>query len=145
MERGLFWLSLLVLFFWLAGAGWNEYQKVEAYRRWAEQFDRAKYDVYAVLGQIGSNLTWGKPSRKEPVEQQSFSLQDVESIRLLVDGEPVEIDSPPSKGSPALEFRLSEQVTVIKIPFTEISLAAQWGKHLQQEWQRWQMEPTEEA
>ena len=50
MERGLLWLPLLAVFFWLAWSGWNEYQKVEAYRRWAADYDKAKYDLYAVLG-----------------------------------------------------------------------------------------------
>ncbi len=53
MTRGLIWLPLLAIFIGLAWAGWNEYQKLEAYRAWAEQFDRAKYDIYAVLGQKG--------------------------------------------------------------------------------------------
>ncbi|MBD3561673.1 hypothetical protein H6S82_22920, partial [Planktothrix sp. FACHB-1355] len=79
MERGLIWLPLLALFIWLAWAGWNEFQKVEAYRRWASQFERAKYDIYAVLGQNGSNLTWGKPTRTEPVNLQTFSLKNVKS------------------------------------------------------------------
>lgn len=59
MERGLLWLPLLAVFIWLAWQGWNEYQKVEAYQNWAKHFERAKYDIYAVLAQNGSNLTWG--------------------------------------------------------------------------------------
>ena len=132
MERGLLWLPLLVLFFWLAWAGWNEYQKVEAYRNWASEFDRAKYDIYAVLGQKGDTLTWGKPTRSGPVELKTFSLQDVQSIRLLVDDKPVELEELPSRGRAiALEFLLSSN-TSVKIPFTEIPIAAQWGKYLQQ-------------
>lgn len=50
MEHGLLWLPLLAAFFWLAWQGSQEYQKIEAYRTWAEQFDKAKYDIYAVLG-----------------------------------------------------------------------------------------------
>ena len=142
MERGLLWLPLLALFIWLTWQGWNEYQKVEAYRRWAQEFERAKYDIYAVLGQNGSNLTWGKPTRVGPIDLETFSLTDVQSIRLLVDDQPVPMESPPSKGKAiALEFTLTS--STVRIPFTEIPLAAQWGKHLQQEWQRLQLIPTQ--
>jgi hypothetical protein len=133
MERGLLWLPLLVVFFWLAWTGWNEYQKIEAYRRWAESFDRAKYDIYAVLGQKGKNLTWGKPTRSEPVEVQTVSLDRVDSISLLVDGRPVELDALPERGkSAAIALNLTG-AEIVQIPFTEIPLAAQWTKYLQQE------------
>ncbi|NJK47818.1 hypothetical protein HC931_06235 [Candidatus Gracilibacteria bacterium] len=132
MERGLLWLPLLVVFFWLAWTGWNEYQKVEAYRRWAESFDRSKYDIYAVLGQKGKNLTWGRPTRSEPVEVKTVSLDCVESISLLVNGRPVELDPLPERGQSAIALSLIEADTM-QIPFTEISLAAQWTKYLQQE------------
>ncbi|HBB33783.1 MAG TPA: hypothetical protein DDZ80_01155 [Cyanobacteria bacterium UBA8803] len=136
MERGLLWLPLLAVFIWLAWSGWNEYQKVEAYRHWAQQFDRAKYDIYAVLGQKNSQLTWGKPSRSGPVHLQTFSLQDVQSIRLLVNDQVVNLETPPSQGRAiALEFLLQEPTDPIKIPFTEIPLAVEWGKFLQQELQ----------
>ncbi|NMG58545.1 hypothetical protein E1H12_08395, partial [Geitlerinema sp. P-1104] len=59
MERGLIWLPLLVLFFGLAWAGWNEFRKVDAYQGWAKGFDRAKYDILSVLGQRGDRLVWG--------------------------------------------------------------------------------------
>jgi hypothetical protein len=138
MERGLLWLPLLAVFIWLAWAGWNEFQKVEAYRAWAEQFDRAKYDILAVLGQKGDRLTWGKPTRKAPVEVQTFSLTQVEGIRLMVGDRAVDLQNPPANGrNVALEFQLPETKT-IRIPFTDISLAAQWGNFLQQEQQRLQ-------
>jgi hypothetical protein len=130
MERGLLWLPLLAIFCWLAWAGWNEYQKLEAYRRWAEQFEKAKYDIYAVLGQKGDRLTWGKPSRSEPVELQTFSLKDVESVRLLVGDRVVDWDNPPVKGSAVLEFCFLNAGDSLKIPFTEIPLAVQWAKAL---------------
>ncbi|MGQ4647701.1 hypothetical protein [Lyngbya aestuarii] len=134
MERGLLWFPLLAVFCWLAWSGWNEYQKLEAYRRWAEQFDRAKYDIYAVLGQKNSDLTWGIPTRQGPVNQQSFSLQDVQSISLVVDSQEVDCETPPSKGRAiALKFILAEPASFIQIPFTEIPLAARWGNYLQQE------------
>jgi len=144
MERGLLWLVLLAVFIWLAWQGRNEYQKVEAYRNWAQQFERAKYDIYAVLGQSGSNLTWGKPTPKGPIKLETFSLKDVQSIRLIVDDRPVEMETPPSKGSAiALEFVFAAPEANVRVPFTEIPLAAEWGKHFQQDLQRLQLEPAE--
>jgi len=144
MERGLLWLPLLAAFFWLAWSGWNEYQKIEAYRNWAQQFERAKYDIYAVLGQKGSELTWGKPTRKEPINLQTFSLKKVQSIRLMVDDKVADLEMPPSKGRAiALEFIFPEPTASIKVPFTEIPLATQWGKYLQQELQRLRLEPAD--
>lgn len=132
MERGLLWLPLLVMFFWLAWQGSKEYQKVEAYRAWAEQFERAKYDIYAVLGQKGNNITWGKPTPKGPIKLETFSLIDVREIHLLIDDKLVDIDEPTDKGRKIeLEFRFSEPTNSVKIPFTEIPLAAEWGKFLQ--------------
>lgn len=131
MERGLIWLPLLGLFTWLAWQGRREFQKVEAYQNWAKQFDKSKYDIYAVLGQSGNNLTWGKPTRTGPVDLKTFSLTQVREIRLLVDEKPMALEKPPNKGKAiALEFIMSPQATV-RIPFTEISLAAEWGKYLQ--------------
>ncbi len=139
MERGLLWLPLLVAFIWLARTGWQEYQKVEAYRIWAEQFDKAKYDIYAVLGKKEAEITWGKPTRKGPVDLKTFSLKDVRAIKLLVGDRPVDWDDPPSKGKTYLEFSLVEQSNSIQIPFTDISLAAKWGKYLQQEWEKYRL------
>ena len=143
MEKGLLWLPLLGAFIWLAQQGWNEYQKVEAYRNWASGFERAKYDIYAVLGQKGSDLTWGKPTRQGPVNLATFSLKEVQSIRLLVDEQPVDMQAPPDNGrAVALEFLPSNTSASIKIPFTEIPLAAEWGKFLQKELHQLQSEPS---
>ncbi|BBD64782.1 hypothetical protein NIES4072_15540 [Nostoc commune NIES-4072] len=132
MERGLLWLPLLVMFFWLAWQGSKEYQKVEAYRAWAEQFERAKYDIYAVLGQKGNNLTWGKPTPKGPIKLETFSLLDVKEVSLLVDDKKVDLENIPEKGrSIELEFLFSESTDSVRVPFTEIPLAAEWGKFLQ--------------
>ncbi len=136
MERGLMWLPLLAIFIGLAWAGWNEYQKLEAYRVWAEQFAKAKYDIYAVLGQQEDNLTWGKPTRSGPVNLQTFSLKNVQSIQLLVNGAAVDLDNPPNSGKAiVLEFLL-KNAKPVQVPFTEIPLAAKWEKYLQQELQR---------
>ncbi|HAC63526.1 MAG TPA: hypothetical protein DCF68_08290 [Cyanothece sp. UBA12306] len=145
MERGLLWLPLLIMFFGLAWSGWNEYQKLEAYRQWAENFEQAKYDIYAIIGVKGKQLTWGKPKRSLPTDLPSFSLEDVTEIRLLVNDKPVDINALPTKGTPKLEFILTldesslstsevvvEQIKSIKIPFTEIPLAAKWLNYLEQ-------------
>lgn len=132
MERGLLWLPLLGILVWLTWSGWNEYQKVEAYRRWAEDFDRSKYDIYAVLGQKGKQLIWGKPARSGPAELQGFSLEEVADINLLVDGSRADRRSPPSRGSAALEFSFTDGRDPTTIPFTEIPLAARWAEYLQQ-------------
>jgi hypothetical protein len=143
MVEGLLWLPLLAVFFWLAWAGWNEYQKLESYRIWAEQFDRAKYDIYAVLGQKGNSLTWGKPTRREPANLQTFDLHQVESIQLMVNDRVQELDitSPDraseksGRGKIALEFHLLGDKK-IRIPFTELAIASQWAAFLQKEWQK---------
>ncbi len=136
MIHGLLWLPLLAAFIGLAWAGRNEYQKIEAYRVWAETFQRAKYDVYAVLGQEGDRLTWGKPTRKEPVNLQTFSLKDVREIHLLVDGQTADLQLPPSKGkSIGLQFIL-ERDDSIEIPFTQTDLAAKWGQALTEDLQK---------
>jgi hypothetical protein len=137
MERGLLWLPLLGVFFWLAWSGWNEYQKVEAYRHWAEPFERSKYDIYAVLGQRGNELTWGKPTRQGPIALQTFSLEQVTAIHLGVDGQVVSMDAPPEKGRTiALMFTLTNDTDGIAIPFTETRLASQWGIYLQNHQQK---------
>jgi hypothetical protein len=139
MERGLLWLPLLVAFFWLAWQGSQEYQKLEAYRLWAEQFERAKYDIYAVLGQKGNDITWGKPTTKGPINLETFSLLDVQEIRFLVNGNAVDIENPPQKGRQIeLEFLLTNKS--IRVPFTEVPLAAKWGKFLQETWKNLQIE-----
>lgn len=132
MERGLLWLPLLVLFIGLAWAGWNEYRKVEAYQTWAAQFDRAKYDLYSVIGQKGKEITWGKPTRTGPVNLQTFSLDTVTAIRPMVDNRPIDPQTPPERGREIyLEFQLPEPVASIRIPFTEIPLAVTWGTYLE--------------
>ncbi|NHC36819.1 hypothetical protein [Scytonema millei] len=131
MERGLIWLPLLGLFFWLAWQGRNEFQKVEAYQNWAQQFEKSKYDLYAVLGQNGKELTWGKPTRTGPIDLKTFSLERVREIRLLVEEKPVALETPPNKGKAiALEFIMQDSQDTVRIPFTEIPIAVEWGQYL---------------
>jgi len=131
MERGLLWLPLLVVFIWLAWSGWNEYRKLEAYKVWAKDFDNAKFDIYAVLGRKERQLTWGKPTRGGMVELESFSLDEVDQIKLLVSDRVVDpnAENLPSKGKPFLEFDLKNQ-EVIRVPFTDVLLATKWRKYL---------------
>jgi hypothetical protein len=129
MERGLFWSVLLIIFVWLTWNGWNEYKKIEAYEKWARDFDQAKYDIYAVLGQKGKQLTWGKPTRQGPINLETFSLENAISIHLLVNDRPVNLENLPDKGNPTLAFTLSEKV--IQVPFTQIDLAVKWLKYLE--------------
>ncbi|BBA78861.1 hypothetical protein RGRSB_0253 [cyanobacterium endosymbiont of Rhopalodia gibberula] len=126
MEHGLLWLPLLIIFFWLAWSGKNEYQKLEAYRQWAENFDQAKYDILAIIGVKQKQITWGKPTHPLPQNLPSFSLEDVTGIRLLVNNCPVDISSLPTKGNPTIEFSFAGNKASIKIPFTQIDLAARW-------------------
>lgn len=144
MERGLLWLPLLAMFFWLAWQGSKEYQKVEAYRIWAEQFERAKYDIYSVLGQKGNDLTWGKPTPQGPIKLETFSLLDVKQIYLLVDDKEVDLERIPEKGrSIELQFLFSESTDSVRVPFTEIPLAAEWGKFLQRVLQDLRSQPQQ--
>ncbi len=131
MVRGLFWLSLLVVFFLLAWGGWNEYQKLEAYRVWAEDFDQAKYDIYAIIGVKDKEITWGQPGRSIPDNLPKFLLNDVDKIELLVNDKSVDLANLPKKGKPVIQFSfIEENKSGVKIPFTEIDLAAKWLTYL---------------
>jgi hypothetical protein len=135
MERGLLWLPLLGMFIWLAWAGWREYRKVEAYQTWAQDFERHKYDIYAVLGQKGDRLTWGKPTLKEPDDLQTIALQDIQAVRLKLDakvitGQDFDLNNLPSKAKIiAIELITPDEI-VFSIPFTEVAIAANWFRYL---------------
>ncbi|MBW4440293.1 MAG: hypothetical protein KME10_03460 [Plectolyngbya sp. WJT66-NPBG17] len=134
MIHGLLWLPLLAAFIGLAYAGWNEYQTLETYRRWAEPFGRAKYDIYSVLGQKEDVLTVGKATRKAVTETDTFSLKSVQNIRLLVNDRAIELNALPAKGKRiALEFEFVDRT--LEVPFTQVSLAAKWGEVLTKDWQ----------
>ncbi|MDX2273456.1 MAG: hypothetical protein NW237_16090 [Cyanobacteriota bacterium] len=127
MERGVLWLPLLFTFSLLAGLGWVEYRKVEAYREWAKAFDRSKYDLESVLGWQGSTLTWGKPAHPQPQAMQTLDLTAVNQIQLQVDQQI--FDWPllkPPKGRKIVLLFLPQQ---IGIPFSQIEIAViWWGK-----------------
>jgi hypothetical protein len=131
MERGLLWLPLLGLFIWLAWAGWNEYRKLEAYKVWAAEFERAKYDIYAALGQQGEQLVWGPPTRRGPIPVQTLSLQTVETITLYGGDHLPPPGAPLPKGcrfALGLTLKSGDQRW---IPFTDLDLATAWKNQLQ--------------
>lgn len=129
MERGLMWLPLLGAFIWLARAGSNEYQKIEAYKRWAVGFDRCKYDIYAVMGLKEREISWGKPTKTEP-KVQTFSLDRVKQIQLVIDNNSIDLASLPASGKKInLQFQFTD-ADDINIPFTEVPMAAEWTKFL---------------
>ncbi|MGF1461529.1 MAG: hypothetical protein ACFBSG_21210 [Leptolyngbyaceae cyanobacterium] len=134
MERGLLWLPLLGVFAWLAWAGWNEYQKLEGYKQWAGQFDRAKYDIYAALGQTRDRLVWGQPTRQGLDQPQEISLTDIKQIVLIspVGPQPAAATASalPRGCDTALKLtaHTDEQYW---IPFTDADLAAAWHQRLQ--------------
>lgn len=131
MTEGLVWSALLLVFIGLGWLGWQEYQKVESYRAWAEKFERSKYDLYAVLGQSGETLTWGRPTRKGPVDLVSYSFSDLQAVQLRVDGELVDWRQPPVEGREVLiELLTAQKQEPLQIPFTDIEIAADWTKYL---------------
>ena len=83
------------------------------------------------MGRKGERITWGKPTRKGMIELESFSLAQVEQISLRVSDRIVnpDLENLPDQGKPSLEFDLNEQKS-LRIPFTDISLAAKWCNYL---------------
>ena len=133
MVRGLLWLPLLAVFIGLAWAGWNEYRKLEAYKIWAQPFERAKYDIYAALGQQGDVLTWGPPTRQGVLEASSLNLKEVNRAVVEVNAKPADPDNLPGKGRFSLGFTL-EDGRHLSIPFVDGQMAAQWFEFLCRQW-----------
>jgi hypothetical protein len=132
MTEGLVWSALLLVFMALGWLGWQEYRKVEAYKAWAAQFERSKYDIYAVLGQSGGTLTWGRPTRKGPVDLVSYSLAEIQAVQLRVDDQVVNWQQPPVEGRKVfIEFSLQAQQEPFQVPFTDVAIAANWTEYLQ--------------
>ncbi|TVQ08723.1 MAG: hypothetical protein EA368_11215 [Leptolyngbya sp. DLM2.Bin27] len=131
MERGLLWLPLLAAFIGLAWAGWHEFQKVQAYEAWATGFDRSKYDILAILGQRGEHLTWGRPTRRGPIDLITLPLHKIATLQLQVNGQPVADGDLPAKGKVELTLTTDGGDTY-SIPFTDSDLARRWEKALHQ-------------
>jgi len=128
MLHGLLWLPLLVFFFWITWAGWNEYRKVETYKQWATQFERAKYDIYAALGQSEHTLTWGYPTRQGIINLQQVQLDNVAMVDLLVKGEQPfkeQVKGSAKKGAAVIQLSRKGE-NPCQIPFTDAELAQQW-------------------
>jgi hypothetical protein len=133
MVRGLMWLPLLAVFIGLAWAGWNEYRKLEAYKIWAQPFERAKYDIYAALGQQGDVLTWGVPTRQGVEQASSLNLTEVKLAVVEVNAKPVNRDQLPDKGRFSLGFTLTDG-RHLSVPFVDGEMAAQWFDFLCRQW-----------
>jgi hypothetical protein len=130
MERGLLWLPLLAIFIWLAWAGQQEYQKVEAYKAWAKDFERHKYDIYAILGQQGDRLTWGTPTRKNPVNLKTISFGEIHSIHLKLD-QTLYTEIPPTRPSEPKKIDLVlNSDPNLSIPFTDLAIACSWFRYM---------------
>ncbi|WP_299490427.1 hypothetical protein [Acaryochloris sp. IP29b_bin.137] len=131
MTEGLVWLALLGVFMGLVRAGWLEYRKVEAYRLWAKSFERAKYDIYAVLGQKGQIITWGLPTPDGPTHLKSCDIRDIDTVQVLVDGQPLSVDIQ-AKNPKQIQLQLFRQggEQGMQIPFTEVALAVEWAQYL---------------
>ncbi|MDG2992288.1 hypothetical protein L3556_15320 [Candidatus Synechococcus calcipolaris G9] len=127
MGHGLLWLPLLAMFIVLARLGWHEYRKIEAYREWAQGFERSKYDILAVLGQRETTLTWGTPTRSGPIGLKSLSLATIDGVEVQVDQTAIDIGDPPQRGKTiTLVLTSQDQSSSYAIPFTEIPLAVEW-------------------
>ncbi|MGD1895544.1 MAG: hypothetical protein ACFB16_01180 [Phormidesmis sp.] len=133
MARGLMWLPLLAIFFGLAWAGWNEYSKLEAYKVWAAQFERAKYDIYAALGQKEDQLTWGIPTRQGVIDTKVLDLTEVDQLVIEVNNTAVDSNQVPEKGKFSLGFTLQEG-RHLSIPFTDSDITRQWYDFICREW-----------
>ncbi|BAQ60500.1 hypothetical protein GM3708_906 [Geminocystis sp. NIES-3708] len=130
MERGLLWLPLLIVFIWLAWSGKKEYQKVEAYKVWAEKFEQSKYDIYSVLGKKGDLITWGKPTSKGIIQETTFSLSKINKLDITVKDKIADINSLSEDGEGNLQFLLTNN-EIINVPFTDINLTIKWFNYLQ--------------
>ncbi len=134
MIHGLLWLPLLLVFFALAGLGWYEWQKLQAYERWAVDFTQAKYDIRAVLGYGQQQLTWGTPTRTTPKNLQTLALKTITDQQVWVDQQPIEVAHPPARGTVVeLVLWTTTQGEPVKIPFTDPELASHWAEFLRRQ------------
>ena len=143
MLHGLLWFPLLIVFFALAGAGWNEYQKLTRCQAWAQEFERYKYDIEAVLVQDDQVLRWGKPHRQGPKNLQEFKLDDLTSVKLyhhsdrLLDlTEAEQLQTLSQYRSPHGLHLITRSQTAVQIPFTDLALALRWGQWLMENRQK---------
>ena len=131
MIQGLLWLPLLMVFFALAWAGKREFKKIEVYRQWSSSFSNAKYDIYSVLGVKEEVLVWGKPTYKGIVEEQTIPLNQITDVKLISQGKIVNLTDINLTGSASISLSLKNGDSIV-IPFTQISLAAQWARDIEE-------------
>ncbi|MEN9203573.1 MAG: hypothetical protein Q6K80_02690 [Thermostichus sp. DG_1_6_bins_120] len=130
MERGLLWLPLLAGFLGLAALGWWEYRKVQTYGAWAKNFQRSKYDLYAVLGWKDTQLTWGKPSPFGLRDLKTLDLKAVQAVWLVLDEQRLPQGERPRGSKPPRRIELEFQPQGIRIPFSQLDLAWMWWQAL---------------
>ena len=126
------WFPLLGVFIGLFIAGSKEFKKVQVYEKWAANFDRSKYDIYAVMGLKNHQITWGKPTSKGVVDETSFDLNKIETIQLNIDDKTVYGEEVPTSGKKINIVFKSNDINddSIEIPFTEIGIATDWTRFL---------------
>ncbi len=134
MERGILWLPLLGAFIWLAWAGKKEYQKVQAYELWAKDFERHKYDIYAVLGQQGDRLTWGIPTTTVPVNLKTIDFEEIHTIQLKIDQKlyqeiPRNLTNNLTSKPKKIAIELNSDPN-LSIPFSDLEISYNWYKYL---------------
>jgi len=134
MERGILWLPLLGAFIWLAWAGKKEYQKVQAYELWAKDFERHKYDIYAVLGQQGDRLTWGIPTSTVPVNLKTIDFEEIHTIQLKIDQKlyqeiPRNLTNNLTSKPKKIAIELNSDPN-LSIPFSDLEISYNWYKYL---------------
>lgn len=123
------WLPLLAIFVGLAWAGRREFLKVEAYKKWAVNFERHKYDIYAVLGQRGDRLTWGMPTLAAPKNLKTITFGEIHSLWFVLDR--VAYDRLPQDIRPrSIAIQLNGDPNLL-VPFTDLAIAEQWFAYLQ--------------
>lgn len=129
MERGLLWLPLLVLFFWLAWSGKKNMIKFRLIKHGQNNLISPNMTFIQCWGKKGDLITIGIPTNQGIKEQKTFSLQNLSQLNLLVKNQVVDVDNLPEKGEATLQFSLKENQT-IDVPFTDINIASQWLKYL---------------
>ncbi len=129
MAHGLIWSALLLLLVWLTWSGKREYDKLQRYQEWARQFEKSKYDIYAVLGKKGDLLVVGIPTPRGITEEKTVYLSRLKAVelywkkQLLSPGQQI-----PEGGEGLLKLVLEEET--VEVPFTDIKIAARWRDYL---------------
>jgi hypothetical protein len=84
------------------------------------------------LGQKGDRLTWGRPTRKDPIDIQTVTFQDIARIRFRIDSkffDAKDAEFPLNAKKISLELVLKTG-EMPSIRFTDIDIAAAWYRFL---------------